>query len=230
MRSFRRAVAVLAATFAIVLTGTSGAIAAADQHQVVVCKYVGTPGVNETLQTGQNPIVVDSHSLEGKGFDGTFPFAFSDAQGQSIAIRWAANSHDGDISECPGYEEPSPSVSPSPSVTPSVSPTPTPTPSNSPEPSATPSPSPSPTGTPQPTPSASPTPVPTSSTPTTQPSAPSVTPPPTDTAGGDPPASADKGSWQGLLAAIGGVSLLYFLVNLATRAPEARRVNGRKDW
>ncbi len=70
------------------------------EHQVVVCKYVGTPGVDERLQTGQNPIVVDSNALE-EGFTGTFPWQFVDAQGRSIAIRWAADSHDGAISECP---------------------------------------------------------------------------------------------------------------------------------
>jgi hypothetical protein len=79
---------------------------AGGEHQVVVCKYVGTPGVDETLQTGENPIVVDSHALPG--FTGAFPFAFADKQGQSIAIRWAVNSHDGDISECPAPSGPPP--------------------------------------------------------------------------------------------------------------------------
>jgi hypothetical protein len=75
------------------------------EHQVVVCKYVGTPGVDERLQTGQNPIVVDSNAL-AEGFTGTVPWAFADAQGRSIAIRWAADSHDGDISECPAPQGP----------------------------------------------------------------------------------------------------------------------------
>ncbi|HET7513857.1 MAG TPA: hypothetical protein VFJ60_03560 [Gaiella sp.] len=69
------------------------------ERKVVVCKYVGTPGVDERLQTGDNPITPDAHSLPG--FTGTFPWQFADAHGRSIAIRWAANSHDGDISECP---------------------------------------------------------------------------------------------------------------------------------
>jgi hypothetical protein len=69
------------------------------EHQVVVCKYVGTPGVDERLQTGNNPITPAASSLPG--FTGTFPWVFADAQGRSIAIRWAASSHDGDISECP---------------------------------------------------------------------------------------------------------------------------------
>ena len=72
------------------------------EHQVVVCKYVGTPGADERLQTGNNPIVVDSHALEGQGFTGAFPFDFSDQQGHSKAIRWASGPHDGDLAECPG--------------------------------------------------------------------------------------------------------------------------------
>ena len=74
------------------------------EHKVVVCKYVGTPGVDERLQTGNNPITPDANSLPG--FTGTFPWEFADAQGQSIAIRWAADSHDGDISECPAPRGP----------------------------------------------------------------------------------------------------------------------------
>lgn len=34
-------------------------------HKDYVCKYVGTPGVGERLQTGQNPIWVDSHATQG---------------------------------------------------------------------------------------------------------------------------------------------------------------------
>ncbi len=62
-------------------------------HGAYVCKYVGTPGVDETLQTGQNPIEVDSHALEGDGFAGSFPFAFSDAHGKSIAIGWSGDDY-----------------------------------------------------------------------------------------------------------------------------------------
>jgi hypothetical protein len=80
------------------------------EHQVVVCKYVGTPGVDETLQTGQNPIVVDYHALLGAGFDGTFPFPFSDAQGKSVAVQWTADVHFSDIGVCPAPEGPPPTV------------------------------------------------------------------------------------------------------------------------
>jgi hypothetical protein len=72
------------------------------EHKVVVCKYVGTPGVDERLQTGNNPIVVDYHSLPGfePATDG-FPFAFADAQGQSIAVQWTFDVHFSDLSVCP---------------------------------------------------------------------------------------------------------------------------------
>jgi len=119
-------IALVMSLIALLGFGIGRALAAeGDPHQVVVCKYVGTPGVDERLQTGNNPIVVDTHALEGDGFDGTFPFEFSDAQGNSIAIRYAENSHDGDISECPGY------VSPTPTPTPTETPTPTDTPTPS---------------------------------------------------------------------------------------------------
>jgi hypothetical protein len=70
------------------------------EHQVVVCKYVGTPGVNERLQDGGNPIVVDSHSLD-EGFAGSLPYAFSDAQGMSIAVEWTKDVHFSDLGVCP---------------------------------------------------------------------------------------------------------------------------------
>jgi hypothetical protein len=139
----RRIVLTIAATLAILSAG-AGAVTA-QSHQVVVCKYVGTPGVNERLQTGQNPVVADKNTL--KGFKGTFPFSFPDRQGRSIAIRVAANAHDGNLSECPGGSEPSAStVTPSPSVQPTSSVEPSVTPSTEPTPSeaATPSPSPAP--------------------------------------------------------------------------------------
>lgn len=152
----RAAVATALIVIAMFVGGQSATATQGDDHKVVVCKYVGTPGDGERLQTGNNPIVVAVSSL--KDFDGTFPFEFADAQGRSIAIRYAADSHDGDLSECPGYEQPSP------------------TPSQSPEPSSTPTPSPSSTPSAEPTPSGTPSP-----TVTPTPDRPTLTAPPTDT-------------------------------------------------
>jgi hypothetical protein len=95
------ALTALLGVFVVVALAGDKIVGPNGEHQVVVCKYVGTPGVDERLQTGQNPIVVDSNALE-EGFTGTFPWEFADAQGRSIAIRWAANAHDGSITECPG--------------------------------------------------------------------------------------------------------------------------------
>ena len=64
------------------------ATASADTiHKSYVCKYVGTPGVDETLQTGQNPIWVDNHSLTGKD-DSVVQVGdtFSDEQGTSVVV------------------------------------------------------------------------------------------------------------------------------------------------
>lgn len=173
----RRIAAVLGA---LALIFALAAPALAQGGKVVVCKYVGTPGAGERLQTGNNPIVVSANALKGKGFSGKFPFEFSDAQGRSVAIRYAANSHDGDISECGG------TPSPTPSVKPSTKPSPTPEPSPTTSPSVRPTPTQSSTPTFTPTPTASPTPTPTGTTsPTGTPTAPERTPrvtlPPTDT-------------------------------------------------
>jgi hypothetical protein len=101
------------------------------QGKVYVCKYVGTPGVDETLQTGQNPIEVSVNALESEGFAGVFPFAFEDAQGNSVAIGYSGNGHpELTIDDCPQPVTPSPSPSPSPSESPS--PTVSPSPSDEP--------------------------------------------------------------------------------------------------
>jgi hypothetical protein len=70
-----------------------------------VCKYVGTPGVDETLQTGGNPIHVNNNSLPGYK-DGQVVekgSVFSDDQGRSIVIY--ANTEkmnpEPSVSECP---------------------------------------------------------------------------------------------------------------------------------
>lgn len=72
--------------------------------KVFVCKYVGTPGVNERLQTGNNPISVSVNSL--KGFPGTFPWAFADAQGRSVAITYDTGQPEPSVADCPQPEKP----------------------------------------------------------------------------------------------------------------------------
>jgi hypothetical protein len=51
--------------------------------KVFVCKYVGTPGVDERLQTGDNPISVSINAVQQPIVIGAF---FNDAQGRSVVI------------------------------------------------------------------------------------------------------------------------------------------------
>jgi hypothetical protein len=89
---------------------------------VYVCKYTGKPGVDEVLQGGGNPIEVSINALEGKGFDGTFPFEFSDAQGRSVAIGYVGYGNPvKTIEDCPKPEGP-PAKPPEPPVQPPVQP------------------------------------------------------------------------------------------------------------
>src|SRR5262245_29175058 len=91
-------VAALGVFTAVALAGDTP-VGPGGEHKVVVCKYVGIPGVDEHLQTGGNPIVVDASSL-GDGFSGTFPYAFPDAQVKSVAVKWTADEHFDDLGVC----------------------------------------------------------------------------------------------------------------------------------
>lgn len=152
MNTIRKTLGAAMAIAALVSFGLAGQAAATHTapHQVLVCKYVGQPGTDERLQTGQNPIVVDEAALVGKGFLGIFPWEFQDKQGQSIAVRYLASGEKaGDkfsLDECPVIESsptPTPSESPSATPTPSASSTPTPKASGTPSPKASGTPAPS---------------------------------------------------------------------------------------
>jgi hypothetical protein len=56
---------------------------AAPADKYFVCKFVGTPGDGETLQTGNNPISVSGNALPDGVTVGSF---FPDAQGRSFVI------------------------------------------------------------------------------------------------------------------------------------------------
>lgn len=64
-------------------------------HKDYVCKYVGKPGVDERLQTGQNPIWVDTAATEGTWFN--------DRQGRSYVLIADTLKLDPepDVSQCP---------------------------------------------------------------------------------------------------------------------------------
>lgn len=71
-----------------------------------VCKYVGTPDVNETLQTGQNPISVSGNALTPPIVIGG---SFNDAQGRSYVV---AEDTGQDEPECPVPQGPPVDVCP----------------------------------------------------------------------------------------------------------------------
>ena len=83
-----------------------------DFKKVYVCKYVGTPGVNETLQSGNNPISVSTNALAN--FTGLGSF-FKDGQNNSIAIAWDNGDNvEPPVSMCPAA--PGPATIPVPTV------------------------------------------------------------------------------------------------------------------
>ena len=110
------AIVVLALAFAV-------PVAAADNTKWFVCKYVGTPGVDEVLQIGQNPISVSENAIPiSPVVAGTF---FNDSQGRSYVLVEDTGQEEPDPSECP------PPAAPTPTPTPTPEATPTPTPEDS---------------------------------------------------------------------------------------------------
>src|SRR4029078_2879368 len=76
------ALAVVSATSASADVGHSGVAvvvttSGAEKGKVFVCKYVGTPGADERLQTGDNPISVSVNAIPG-GAAGAPHFAGGD--------------------------------------------------------------------------------------------------------------------------------------------------------
>jgi hypothetical protein len=68
-------------------------------HKAFVCKYVGTPGVNERLQTGQNPIDVSLNAIgESPVVVGSY---FNDGQGRSYVLALDNGQPDPSVASCP---------------------------------------------------------------------------------------------------------------------------------
>jgi hypothetical protein len=64
-----------------------------------VCKYVGTPGVDETLQTGNNPISVAASAI---GIDPVVPGTFfADSQGRSYVLVADTGQAEPSVDLCP---------------------------------------------------------------------------------------------------------------------------------
>lgn len=93
-------------------------VSATPSGKVYVCKYVGTPGVNETLQTGQNPIEVSINALSNGWSVGSY---FNDQHGRSYVLATVPQVPAPSIDNCPQT-----SSSPTPTPTPVWTPTPTP--------------------------------------------------------------------------------------------------------
>ncbi len=73
--------------------------------KVWVCKYVGTPGVNETLKEGKNPIEVSWNSIPNDNGEVNVGDRFADAQGNSIVVQIKGN--DPGVEACPAPQGPS---------------------------------------------------------------------------------------------------------------------------
>jgi Flp pilus assembly protein TadG len=67
--------------------------------KVYVCKYVGKPGVDERLQTGNNPIEVSKNAI--KGWNGSLPAWFNDAQGRSFVLATVPQDPEPTVADCP---------------------------------------------------------------------------------------------------------------------------------
>ena len=81
-------------------------------QKVFVCKYVGTPGVDESLQTGNNPISVSVNAIPDYQGVGSY---FADAQGRSYVLaedNRTGGGQEGEpsVSECPAPDVPEPAV------------------------------------------------------------------------------------------------------------------------
>lgn len=75
--------------------------------KVYVCKYVGTPGVDEVLQTGQNPIEVSVNAI-GQAWNGNIPGYFNDQHGRSYVLGYVPMTPEPTADDCPSDEDQDP--------------------------------------------------------------------------------------------------------------------------
>ena len=71
--------------------------------KVWVCKYVGTPGDDERLKEGKNPIEVSSNALPGKPDNPQVGESFTDQHGRSFVVQIGGDDPGADA--CPAGEE-----------------------------------------------------------------------------------------------------------------------------
>jgi hypothetical protein len=74
----------------------------AGSTKVWVCKYVGTPGIDETLKEGKNPIFVDGNAAD-KDHDGQVNVGdqFADAQERSVIVQIGGENENPGCSQTP---------------------------------------------------------------------------------------------------------------------------------
>jgi hypothetical protein len=100
----RLIIAMAAITGLIFLALAGPAAAGEDNTKWFVCKYVDKPGVNESLQKGQNPISVSENAInQSPVTPGTF---FEDSHGRSYVLVQDIGQPEPDVSECPGADSP----------------------------------------------------------------------------------------------------------------------------
>jgi len=78
-----------------------------EPKKVYVCKYVGTPHVDERLQTGQNPISTAISSIAHNSWNGQVPGWFSDAHDRSYVIAYDIGQPRAYLPACPAPVGPS---------------------------------------------------------------------------------------------------------------------------
>lgn len=98
---------VIAALLVVGLVSVGGAPTSVSAQEtpkkVFVCKYVGTPGEDERLQTGQNPISVSVNAIPE--FEGVGSY-FADQHGRSYVLEYDEGQEEPDVTECPGADGP----------------------------------------------------------------------------------------------------------------------------
>lgn len=104
-----------AGTLAVAGTAASADPPDGTAKKVFVCKYVGTPGVNERLQTGGNPINASVNAINDYQGVGSY---FGDAHERSYVLVEDTGQPEPAVSQCPTPDAPTPVTAPVPSVTP----------------------------------------------------------------------------------------------------------------
>lgn len=86
----------------MVTTGSAQANHSEGQTKWFVCKYVGTPGVDEELQTGDNPISVAAPAINHEDPSSVqVGDEFADAQGRSVVIAEDTGQPEPGVEDCP---------------------------------------------------------------------------------------------------------------------------------